>query len=118
MNILITGSNGFVVGSTNVGTGKAFIKYTVIGIDISEQFMEAQKDPETMLGDIRSLKDLNNASSNFTKKHTIVLFSLIPIVLTAKKFVLWCFRWQEYFSHNKYGKVSQNTLNFTQLPRH
>jgi nucleoside-diphosphate-sugar epimerase len=54
MNILITGSNGFV-GSKLMWSLEAD-GHTVIGLDISSH-CDAQTHPETMIGDIRVIKD-------------------------------------------------------------
>ena len=104
MNILITGSNGFV--GSNLMWELEKDGHTVIGIDISEH-CEGKKHPETMLGDIRSLKDLNNSSSNFTKKHNSPIQLIIHCAAAKNDFGI---SRQEYFSHNKYG--TKTLLNF------
>ncbi len=65
MNILITGSNGFV--GSNLMRELEEDGHTVIGIDISEH-CEGKKHPQTLRGDIRSLKDLNRAVSVLQKQ--------------------------------------------------
>jgi len=65
MNILITGSNGFV--GSNLMWELEEDGHTVIGIDISEH-CEGKKHSQTLRGDIRSLKDLNRVASVFFTK--------------------------------------------------
>ena len=85
MNILITGSNGFV--GSNLMWELEKDGHTVIGIDISEH-CEGKKHPETMLGDIRSLKDLNNASPSelVIKQSCLSLATSIPTYIIKISF--------------------------------
>jgi len=97
MNILITGSNGFVGSKLmwelqNDG-------HTVIGIDINEN-CDAEKHPETMLGDIRIPKDLKRVNGAFINKHNSNIELIVHCAASKHDFGI---KRGEYFSHNKYG---------------
>ena len=65
MNILITGSNGFV-GSKLMWELESE-GHKVIGIDFSDK-CDAIPHPETCSGDIRILEDLNRIAAKFEQK--------------------------------------------------
>ncbi len=104
MNILITGSNGFV--GSNLMWELEEDGHTVIGIDISEH-CEGKKHPQTLRGDIRSLKDLNRVASVFLQKQQCPLELIIHCAAAKNDFGV---SRQEYYSHNKYG--TKTLLNF------
>lgn len=100
MNILITGSNGFVGSKLmweleNKG-------HKVIGIDISDH-CDAKPHPATLRGDIRDPGDLEKAGSEFSKKHGAPLELIIHCAASKHDFGI---KRAEYFSHNKYGTRS------------
>lgn len=97
MNILVTGSNGFVGSKLmwelqNDG-------HIVIGIDLSEH-CDAEKHPESILGDIRNPKDLNSVNTAFIHKHSSNIELIIHCAASKHDFGI---KRSEYFSHNKYG---------------
>ncbi|OQC07632.1 MAG: UDP-glucose 4-epimerase [Candidatus Cloacimonetes bacterium ADurb.Bin089] len=104
MNILITGSNGFV--GSNLMWELEKDGHTVCGIDISEH-CDGEKHPETLIGDIRNLQDLNRISSIFGQKHNSQLELIIHCAAAKNDFGI---SRREYYSHNKYG--TKTLLNF------
>ena len=97
MNILITGSNGFV--GSNLMWKLEEEGHQVIGIDISDQ-CDYKKHSETMIGDIRSLKELNKVSDTYLKKYNSPIDLIIHCAAAKNDFGI---SHAEYYSHNKYG---------------
>ncbi|MEN6445199.1 MAG: NAD(P)-dependent oxidoreductase [Candidatus Cloacimonas sp.] len=97
MNIIVTGSNGFV--GSNLMWKLEEEGHKVIGIDISDQ-CDYKKHPETMIGDIRSIKELNNVSDTYFKKYNSPLDLIIHCAAAKNDFGI---SRAEYYSHNKYG---------------
>jgi len=100
MNILITGSNGFV-GSKLMWELSAE-RHNIIGIDISDK-CDAKPHPETRSGDIRILDDLNIVAGNFELKYHAPIDTVIHCAASKHDFGI---SRGEYFSHNKYGTRS------------
>ena len=100
MNILITGSNGFVGSKLmwNLETDG----HTVVGLDISNH-CDARPHPETLQGDIRVMKDLQSLAGSFELKHNASLDVVIHCAASKHDFGI---SRGEYFSHNKYGTKS------------
>ncbi len=97
MNILITGSNGFI-GSRLMWE---LVKdgHKVIGIDISNH-CDGQRHPMTLSGDIRKVSDLNFIHGAFLQKHNAEIDLIIHCAAAKHDFGV---NRGEYFSHNKYG---------------
>lgn len=100
MNILITGSNGFV-GSRLMWELEAD-GHKVVGIDISDH-CDAKPHPETYLGDIRIAADLKKVAGKFELKQQGELDLVIHCAASKHDFGI---SRGEYFSHNKYGTKS------------
>jgi len=97
MNILVTGSNGFV-GSKLMWELES-LGHLPLGIDISSH-CDATAHPNTLIGDIRKLHDLE-AVLRFEKLPRESGIDLV-IHCAASKHDFGISR-EEYFSHNKYG---------------
>lgn len=97
MNILITGSNGFV-GSKLMWELES-LGHKPLGIDISTH-CDAISHPHTMIGDIRKAADLEaiQKTSYYPEDGSIDL--VIHCAASKHDFGI---RRDEYFSHNKYG---------------
>lgn len=104
MNILVTGSNGFV-GSKLMWSLEAD-GHKVIGIDISTH-CDAKPHPETILGDIRIPQNLDLVRLAFQAKHNSPIQLIIHCAASKHDFGI---SRAEYFSHNKYG--TRTLLNF------
>ncbi len=98
MNILVTGSNGFV------GTKLMFKleehKHNVIGIDISSHSDYPQKHPNTILGDIRIIDDLNKAWEKSLELFSQPIDLIIHCAASKHDFGISD---KEYYSHNQFG---------------
>lgn len=117
MNILITGSNGFV-GSTLMWR---LVKegHQVVGIDISKQ-CDSSAHPDTIIGDIRRIDDLETAYRTFQQKHQAEIELVIHCAAAKHDFGI---TEQEYYSHNEQGtkvllgfinkKIITNLINFS-----
>jgi len=97
MNILITGSNGFV-GSALMWKLQSE-DHKVIGIDIS-QHCDDKAHPETHIGDIRHLDDLQIVSDIFFKLHKKQIELIIHCAAAKHDYGI---KKEEYFSHNEHG---------------
>ncbi len=97
MNILITGSNGFV--GSKLMWELASKGNSLVGIDISTH-CDSKSHPHTQIGDIRKLHDLYQAETFCKAK----LKSGIDIVIhcAAAKHDFGISE-EEYYSHNKFG---------------
>lgn len=106
MNILITGSNGFV-GSKLMWELESE-GHKVIGIDLSDK-CDAIPHPETCSGDIRILEDLNRIAAKFEQKYHAPIETIIHCAASKHDFGI---SRGEYFSHNKYG--TRSLLSFSE----
>jgi GlcNAc-P-P-Und epimerase len=97
MNILITGSNGFV-GSALMWRLQAE-GHQAIGIDISPH-CDANSHPDTIIGDIRKPDDLKTIYKIFNTKHTEGLDLVIHCAAAKHDFGI---SGKEYYSHNEHG---------------
>ncbi|HNU54312.1 MAG TPA: NAD-dependent epimerase/dehydratase family protein [Candidatus Syntrophosphaera sp.] len=97
MNILITGSNGFVGSRLMWELDR--LGHQVQGIDLSAH-CDANPHPKTILGDIRSLPDLKSASGAFELENNAEIDLIIHCAAAKHDFGI---KRGEYFSHNKYG---------------
>lgn len=100
MNIMVTGSNGFV-GSKLMYTLED-LGHQVIGIDISND-CPIIAHPYSLSGDIRSRQDLARISERFYAKYGAVIDLVIHCAAAKHDFGI---DRGEYFSHNKYGTKS------------
>jgi len=107
MNILITGSNGFV-GSALMWKLQG-AKHKVVGIDISRH-CDDLSHPNTIIGDIRNTNDLNRASRFFADKYKDNIDIVIHCAAAKHDFGI---NKEEYFSHNEYGTTV--LLDFIQV---
>jgi len=106
MNILVTGSNGFVGSRLMWELEK--LNHKVIGIDISSH-CDAKPHPETVIGDIRSSKDLEKVQDIFYQKYNRPIKLIIHCAASKHDFGI---SREEYFSHNQYG--TQVLLEFAE----
>ena len=106
MNILVTGSNGFVGSRLMWELEK--LNHKVIGIDISSH-CDAKPHPETVIGDIRSGKDLEKVQDIFYQKYNHQIELIIHCAASKHDFGI---SREEYFSHNQYG--TQVLLEFAE----
>lgn len=97
MNILVTGSNGFVGSRLMWELEK--VGHKVIGIDVSGH-CDDQPHPMTIHGDIRNISDLNSVHGAFLLKHNAEIDLIIHCAAAKHDFGI---NRSEYFSHNKYG---------------
>jgi nucleoside-diphosphate-sugar epimerase len=97
MNILITGSNGFV-GSVLIWRLQEH-GHNVIGIDISK-YCEAKAPPNTMIGDIRKANDLETIHQSFFEKYKDNINLIVHCAAAKHDFGI---TEQEYYSHNESG---------------
>jgi len=97
MNILITGSNGFVGSRLMWELEKDGHK--VIGIDISNH-CDDQPHPLTFRGDIRKIADLDSVNGSFLIKYNAEIDLIIHCAAAKHDFGV---KRQDYCSHNKYG---------------
>jgi len=97
MNILITGSNGFV-GSRLMWKLQE-MGHKVIGIDISIH-CDDKIHPDTFLGDIRQLGDLATVKSSFSNMYNAQIDTVIHCAAAKHDFGITK---QEYYSHNEQG---------------
>ena len=104
MNILVTGSNGFVGSRLMWELEK--LNHNVIGIDISPH-CNSKPHPETVMGDIRSLEDLKKVQHIFQEKNNSSIELIIHCAAAKHDFGI---SREEYFSHNQYG--TQVLLDF------
>lgn len=100
MNILITGSNGFV--GSKLMYVLAGMGHQVMGIDISDE-CPIEKHPNTLPGDIREPKHLNAVAQSFHSKHNADIDVIIHCAAAKHDFGI---SRGDYFSHNKYGTRS------------
>ena len=106
MNILVTGSNGFVGSQLMWELEK--LNHNVIGIDISPH-CNSKPHPETVVGDIRSFEDLDKVNNIFQTKYNNSLELIIHCAAAKHDFGI---SREEYFSHNQYG--TQRLLEFAE----
>jgi GlcNAc-P-P-Und epimerase len=110
MNILITGSNGFV--GSKLMWELDVMGHKVTGIDISKH-CDATRHPDTIIGDIRELEDLNKTSSSIKARHNDSIDLVIHCAAAKHDFGI---KTEEYFSHNELGTkallefMSQNSI--------
>lgn len=97
VNILITGSNGFVGSALMWRLSEN--GHNVMGIDISSH-CDDRPHPNTILGDIRNPDDLLKVYNEFSAKHTEHIDLVIHCAAAKHDFGVSD---QEYFSHNEYG---------------
>jgi len=97
MNVLITGSNGFVGSALMCRLQNEGHK--VIGIDISAH-CDDKAHPETLLGDIRNPNDLQQVHRNFLNKHSELIDLVIHCAASKDDFGV---SEEEYYSHNELG---------------
>lgn len=107
MNIMITGSNGFV-GSKLMYTLEE-LGHKVIGIDISDACPIA-RHANTLLGDIRKPEDLHRIGLAFVDKYAESIELVIHCAAAKHDFGI---DRGEYFSHNKYG--TRTLLDYVRL---
>jgi len=106
MNILITGSNGFV-GSKLMWELESN-GHKVIGVDISDH-CDAIKHPNTQSGDIRNASDLDKTFSAFHMQYLSNIELIIHCAAAKHDFGI---KREEYFSHNENG--TKTLLEFAQ----
>lgn len=97
MNILITGSNGFVGSRLMWDLDRQ--GHQVTGIDISSH-CDATPHPKTMLGDIRNPGDLRSVKGAFELENNADIELIIHCAAAKHDFGI---KRGDYFSHNKYG---------------
>lgn len=97
MNILVTGSNGFVGSALMWKLQSEGNK--VIGIDISSH-CDSQVHSETKSGDIRCFDDLIKVDSSFQSRYKENIDLVIHCAASKHDFGI---SKQEYFSHNEHG---------------
>jgi nucleoside-diphosphate-sugar epimerase len=97
MNILITGSNGFVGSALMWRLQEA--GHNVSGIDISSH-CDSQTHPNTLIGDIRKPADLQFVSKAFHEKYSQTIDLVIHCAAAKHDFGI---TEKEYFSHNEAG---------------
>lgn len=104
MNIIVTGSNGFVGSELMWKLEEAGHKVT--GIDISDK-CDSKKHSLTVPGDIRDIVHLNNLYQQFEKVHNTQPDLVIHCAAAKHDFGI---SREEYFSHNEKGTAV--LLNF------
>ncbi len=97
MNILITGSNGFVGSRLMWELDR--MGHQVGGIDISAH-CDATPHPRTMLGDIRIKDDLKSVKGAFELENNVDIELIIHCAAAKHDFGI---KRGDYFSNNKYG---------------
>lgn len=97
MNILVTGSNGFV-GSKLMWILQG-AKHHITGIDISSH-CDDKHHPETHIGDIRQMSDLMQVDNLFTQKYSSDVDIVIHCAAAKHDFGI---TEKEYYSHNEFG---------------
>ncbi len=112
MNILVTGSNGFV-GSKLMYELEA-IGHIVVGIDISHH-CDDTPHPYTKIGDIREITDLTRIHNAFEKQYSTKIDLVIHCAAAKHDFGV---SEDEYYSHNKYGtKVLLDYVNAQKIQK-
>lgn len=106
MNILITGSNGFVGSQLMWRLDKEL--HNVIGIDVSLQ-CDDRGHPNTVQGDIRQTADLLMVEKTFLQKFHNPIEIVIHCAAAKHDFGI---SEKEYYSHNEHG--TQVLLSFMQ----
>jgi nucleoside-diphosphate-sugar epimerase len=107
MNILITGSNGFV-GSVLMWKLQEY-GHKVIGVDISEH-CDNETHPDTVIGDIRRLADLEKAAIAFHSKYSDRVEFVIHCAAAKHDFGI---TESDYYSHNQLG--TKILIDFMQI---
>ncbi|MDP2173485.1 MAG: NAD(P)-dependent oxidoreductase [Candidatus Cloacimonadaceae bacterium] len=97
MNIMVTGTNGFV-GSKLMFDLEAQ-RHNIIGIDISERCDDIAH-PKTLIGDIRKIDDLNRVHDAFVESNRAGIEMIIHCAAAKHDFGV---SHKEYYSHNKIG---------------
>ncbi|MCB5224224.1 MAG: NAD-dependent epimerase/dehydratase family protein [Candidatus Cloacimonadaceae bacterium] len=106
MNILVTGSNGFVGSRLMWDFDHA--GYHVAGIDISPN-CNSEPHPKTLIGDIRDAKDLKSVNGAFELENNSEIDLIIHCAAAKHDFGI---KRGEYFDHNKYG--TRTLLDFAE----
>jgi len=97
MNILITGSNGFVGSALMWRLQEA--GHNVLGMDISSH-CDARPHPDTLPGDIRQPNNLVYAAKSFSDKYGTAFDLVIHCAAAKHDFGI---SEPEYYSHNEHG---------------
>lgn len=112
MNVLVTGSNGYV-GSALMWKLQV-AEHNIVGIDISRH-CDDLSHPYTVIGDIRKIEDLEKAKKFFADKYKDNIDLVIHCAAAKHDFGI---KKDEYYSHNEKGtKVLLDFIQYNKISR-